>query len=106
MRKRSCAPLQTLNYPECPKIPQKRRIRKCPINVGVSTDFPREKLDRRVSVAPMMDWTDGQNSKSQTAADWCLEGVRLFAQRELKGTAKNPGPNGSTFSPSYSTAPQ
>jgi tRNA-dihydrouridine synthase A len=29
-----------------------------PINIGVSADFSREKLDRRISVAPMMDWTD------------------------------------------------
>ena len=34
---------------------------KLPINVGVSADFSREKLDRRVSVAPMMDWTDEVN---------------------------------------------
>jgi tRNA-dihydrouridine synthase A len=29
-----------------------------PTKVGVSVDFSREKLDRRISVAPMMDWTD------------------------------------------------
>jgi tRNA-dihydrouridine synthase A len=29
-----------------------------PIKIGVADDFSREKLDRRVSVAPMMDWTD------------------------------------------------
>ena len=29
-----------------------------PKKLGVSADFSREKLDRRVSVAPMMDWTD------------------------------------------------
>ncbi|HEX3837530.1 MAG TPA: tRNA dihydrouridine(20/20a) synthase DusA [Steroidobacteraceae bacterium] len=29
-----------------------------PIKVGVSADFSERKLDRRVSVAPMMDWTD------------------------------------------------
>jgi tRNA-dihydrouridine synthase len=31
---------------------------KMPIKAGVSAVFSREKLDRRVSVAPMMDWTD------------------------------------------------
>jgi hypothetical protein len=29
-----------------------------PIKIGISDDFSREKLDRRISVAPMMDWTD------------------------------------------------
>jgi tRNA-dihydrouridine synthase A len=29
-----------------------------PTKLGVSIDFSREKLDRRISVAPMMDWTD------------------------------------------------
>jgi tRNA-dihydrouridine synthase A len=29
-----------------------------PKKLGVSADFSREKLDRRISVAPMMDWTD------------------------------------------------
>jgi len=28
------------------------------MEIGVSADFSREKLDRRVSVAPMMDCTD------------------------------------------------
>jgi hypothetical protein len=32
-----------------------------PIKIGISADFSREKLDRRVSVAPMMDWTDEVN---------------------------------------------
>jgi hypothetical protein len=32
-----------------------------PKKLGVSADFSREKLDRRVSVAPMMDWTDAVN---------------------------------------------
>src|SRR5260221_13523291 len=31
---------------------------KKPINVGVSAEFSERKLDRRISVAPMMDWTD------------------------------------------------
>jgi tRNA-dihydrouridine synthase A len=29
-----------------------------PGKIGVSDDFPRGKIDRRISVAPMMDWTD------------------------------------------------
>jgi tRNA-dihydrouridine synthase A len=29
-----------------------------PMKIGLSKDFSAEKLDRRVSVAPMMDWTD------------------------------------------------
>src|SRR5215469_15782835 len=31
-----------------------------PAKIGLSDDFPREKLDRRISVAPMMDRTDDQ----------------------------------------------
>jgi hypothetical protein len=36
--------------------------------IGISDDFPRGKIDRRISVAPMMDWTDEVNSsfKSET----------------------------------------
>jgi hypothetical protein len=29
-----------------------------PAKIGLSDDFSREKIDRRISVAPMMDWTD------------------------------------------------
>src|SRR5215469_4595058 len=29
-----------------------------PTKIGVSDDFSRGKIDRRISVAPMMDWTD------------------------------------------------
>jgi hypothetical protein len=29
-----------------------------PAKIGLSGDFSREKIDRRISVAPMMDWTD------------------------------------------------
>jgi hypothetical protein len=29
-----------------------------PSKMGLSDDFPRGKIDRRISVAPMMDWTD------------------------------------------------
>jgi hypothetical protein len=36
-----------------------------PKKLGVSADFSREKLDRRVSVAPMMDWTDEFNRANE-----------------------------------------
>jgi hypothetical protein len=42
-----------------------RRAEKPP-EVGVSAGFPREKLDRRISVAPMMDWTDEVNLANKT----------------------------------------
>jgi hypothetical protein len=29
-----------------------------PTKIGLSDEFSRENIDRRVSVAPMMDWTD------------------------------------------------
>jgi tRNA-dihydrouridine synthase A len=29
-----------------------------PAKIGLSDDFPRGEIDRRISVAPMMDWTD------------------------------------------------
>jgi hypothetical protein len=29
-----------------------------PEKTGVSDDFSRGRIDRRISVAPMMDWTD------------------------------------------------
>jgi hypothetical protein len=29
-----------------------------PAKIGLSDDFSRGKIDRRISVAPMMDWTD------------------------------------------------
>jgi hypothetical protein len=45
-----------------------------PIKIGVSTEFPRGKVDRRISVAPMMDWTD---ELSQTNKIMNLEAVEL-----------------------------
>jgi len=33
-----------------------------PGKIGLSDDFSRAKIDRRVSVAPMMDWIDDQIS--------------------------------------------
>jgi hypothetical protein len=29
-----------------------------PTKIGLSGDFSRAKIDRRISVAPVMDWTD------------------------------------------------
>ena len=29
-----------------------------PMKVGISSDQKAEKIDRRISVAPMVDWTD------------------------------------------------
>jgi hypothetical protein len=29
-----------------------------PVKIGIAGDLARGKIDRRVSVAPMMDWTD------------------------------------------------
>jgi tRNA-dihydrouridine synthase A len=37
-----------------PETPESENAKK----MGVSDDFPARKIDRRVSVAPMMDWTD------------------------------------------------
>jgi tRNA-dihydrouridine synthase A len=38
--------------------PAETRSAETPTEIGISDDFPRGKLDRRISVAPMMDWTD------------------------------------------------
>ena len=31
------------------------------MKIGIAADFSRKQLDRRISVAPMMDWTDEVN---------------------------------------------
>jgi hypothetical protein len=36
-----------------------------PMKIGVSADYSREKLDRRISVAPMMDWIDEANATNE-----------------------------------------
>jgi hypothetical protein len=41
-------PTNPTETPESPK----------PTKIGLSDDFSREKIDRRIAVAPMMDWTD------------------------------------------------
>jgi hypothetical protein len=43
--------MQVRNSPETPESENAKKM-------GVSDDFPARKIDRRVSVAPMMDWTD------------------------------------------------
>jgi hypothetical protein len=41
-----------------PRNPAETHESKEPAKIGLSDDFSREKIDRRISVAPMMDWTD------------------------------------------------
>jgi tRNA-dihydrouridine synthase A len=48
----------TQELPEMPGNPAETPESKKPRKIGLSDDFSREKLDRRISVAPMMDWTD------------------------------------------------
>jgi hypothetical protein len=45
-----------------------------PTDIGISDGFSREKLDRRISVAPMMDWTDEFNQANKIMN---LEAVEL-----------------------------
>ena len=52
---------ETRKLPGMPINPAETPDSKMPIIVGISADVSREKLDRRVSVAPMMDWTDQVN---------------------------------------------
>ncbi len=46
------------NSTECAEIPQQRPAWKTLANTGISSEKPRVLIDRRLSVAPMMDWTD------------------------------------------------
>jgi hypothetical protein len=39
-----------------------------PAKIDLSDDFSREKIDRWISVAPMMDWTDDLVSFARSAA--------------------------------------
>ena len=58
---RSCplyVPSANDKLPGMPKNPAETPESQKPTKIGVSDDLSREKLDRRVSVAPMMDWTD------------------------------------------------
>src|SRR5690348_5838258 len=40
------------------KNPSETPNAEMPLKKGISDDFSRGKIDRRISVAPMMDWTD------------------------------------------------
>ena len=51
-------PFANAKLPGMPINPAETPESEMPIKLGVSADFSREKLDRRISVAPMMDWTD------------------------------------------------
>jgi hypothetical protein len=44
-----------------PQNPAEMPEHGTPTEIGISDDFSREKFDQRVSVAPMMDWTDAEN---------------------------------------------
>src|SRR5215469_10910328 len=58
---RSCplyVPSATSKLPGMPTNPAETPDSEKPKKIGVSDDFSREKIDRRISVAPMMDWTD------------------------------------------------
>ena len=52
------SPQQPVNSPKSAGIPQKRRKWKTLQNIGISVEKTSKSLDRRISVAPMMDWTD------------------------------------------------
>ena len=41
-----------------PKNPAETPGSSKPIEIGIPSNFQAEKFDRRLSVAPMMDWTD------------------------------------------------
>ena len=48
----------TRKLPEMPTNPAGTTGSREPTKTGLSDDFSREKIDRRISVAPMVDWTD------------------------------------------------
>lgn len=52
------APLHPINSPSMPNNPTEARESGKPKKIGDSDVFPRERLDRRLSVAPMMEHTD------------------------------------------------
>src|SRR5262249_16948570 len=47
-----------VKLPQMPTNPAETPESGEPAKIGISDDFSRGKIDRRVSVAPMMDWTD------------------------------------------------
>jgi tRNA-dihydrouridine synthase A len=48
----------TQELPEMPGNPAETPESEKPRKIGVADDFSRGKIDRRIAVAPMMDWTD------------------------------------------------
>src|SRR5438128_1118125 len=48
----------TAKLPQMPRNPAGTRSMESTGKIGISSDQKAEKLDRRISVAPMMDWTD------------------------------------------------
>src|SRR5215469_8403367 len=49
---------QQAKLPEMRRNPAETADSGKPVKIGLAEDFSRRKIDRRVSVAPMMDWTD------------------------------------------------
>jgi hypothetical protein len=45
-----------------PTKPTKTPESAKPAKIGLSDDFSREKIDRRISAARMMDWTDDRHT--------------------------------------------
>ena len=90
------SPFANAKLPGMPENTAETPDAKTPINVGVSADCSREKLDRRISVAPMMDWTDEVNLTNKIislrgAKKSCLlyvsSGFRCRAGARLPGVA-------------------
>jgi hypothetical protein len=48
-----------------PKNPAAAPESQMPLKAGASGDLSRDKLDRRVSVAPMTDWPDELNRTNE-----------------------------------------
>jgi len=48
----------TAKLPRMPRNPAEKPGAETPTKIGLSPDRKAEKIDRRISVAPMMDWTD------------------------------------------------
>jgi hypothetical protein len=44
-----------------PQNPAETSGTEMPANIGTSSEQKAETIDRRISVAPMMDWTDAVN---------------------------------------------
>ena len=51
-------PSATHKLPGIRRNPAATPMSDNPIKIGISSEKSRDSLDRRISVAPMMDWTD------------------------------------------------